>query len=568
VINGSFIIEFKEVPWDAYLVPSDSTGNYGEDTPVELWVDYNDSTLTYGALAYQFDLHFDPSCVNVTSADFSTSPFGSHMFTPYAPGVVRVLEDNYLTMVPISSGTYKLATLTLHGECLTDSTSDLLFDPTWCTVSDTDGNPIENRYTNGTYACTGPRPDLTITEKSEAWISFDDKTYSITYTVKNVGTAAAGASTTSIQIDGTEVATDPVPALAIDATYTNTVGPFVISGDDDTINVCADIGNVVEESDETNNCLANEWTALLKVDIGDYTLSPGSTVSAPITIYGIQNYGTGTISVAFDKSVAQVTNVESSSDSTVTSSNINNYAGTVTISAWNVNGVSGDVVFAYVTFKAVGDLETSTDLDLTVISLKDTSYNTLLTYTDDGSIAIAETVAPIVSNPTATPDTILNDNGRARVPGTNVSQLSVHVTDTTGVSSVTINLTPILGPGNDCVPMTLIEGDSKSGTWAVEVTADEGVDQMHFLAVNATDVFGNSDTSKYIQLTVLRRGDVVRDNVVDMGDALYIARYTVGLEVAPDEFVAGIVPAGSWDGVDMADALYIARYTVGLEVAP
>ncbi|MDD2666839.1 MAG: hypothetical protein PHI74_07120, partial [Methanocellales archaeon] len=156
------------VPWDAYLVPSASTGDYNEDTEVELWVDYDDTGLTYGALAYQFDLHFDPSCVNITSADFSTSPFGSHMFTPYAPGVVRVLEDNYLTMTPISAGTYKLATLTLHGECLEDGTSDLLFDPTWCTVSDTDGNPIENRYTNGTYACTGPRPDLTITAKSEA----------------------------------------------------------------------------------------------------------------------------------------------------------------------------------------------------------------------------------------------------------------------------------------------------------------------------------------------------------------------------------------------------------------
>ncbi|MDD2666885.1 MAG: hypothetical protein PHI74_07860, partial [Methanocellales archaeon] len=159
VINGSFTLESAGIPWDAYLVPSDSTGDYNEDTEVELWVDYDDTGLTYGALAYQFDLHFDPNCVNVTSADFSTSPFGSHMFTPYAPGVVQVLEDNYLTMVPLSSGTYKLATLTLHGECLEDGTSDLLFDPTWCTVSDTDGNPIENRYTNGTYACIGPESD-------------------------------------------------------------------------------------------------------------------------------------------------------------------------------------------------------------------------------------------------------------------------------------------------------------------------------------------------------------------------------------------------------------------------
>jgi hypothetical protein len=40
---------------------------------------------------------------------------------------------------------------------------------------------------------------------------------------------------------------------------------------------------------------------------------------------------------------------------------------------------------------------------------------------------------PIVSNPSATPDTILNDNGRPRIPGTNISQLSVTVTDDTEV---------------------------------------------------------------------------------------------------------------------------------------
>jgi hypothetical protein len=44
--------------------------------------------------------------------------------------------------------------------------------------------------------------------------------------------------------------------------------------------------------------------------------------------------------------------------------------------------------------------------------------------------------------------------------------------------------------------------------------------------------------------------------------------YTVGLKPAPDEFVAGIVPADDHDGVDMADALYIAKYTVGLEGPP
>ncbi len=98
----------------------------------------------------------------------------------------------------------------------------------------------------------------------------------------------------------------------------------------------------------------------------------------------------------------------------------------------------------------------------------------------------------------------------------------------------------------------------------------------HCLAVNATDVSGNSNTTQCILLTVLRRGDVnvgiVHDNVVDMGDALYIARYTVGKEPAPDPFVADVVGlngvADCYNGVDMGDALYIARYTVGKEQAP
>jgi parallel beta-helix repeat protein len=150
--------EEEPAPWEGYLVPQESAGSYGEDTPVELWVDYNDTGLPYGAIAYQVDLHFDPGCVNITAADFSTSPFGSHMVTPYAPGVVRILEDNYATMNPISSGTYKLATLTLHGESLEGCTSDLWFDPVWCVVSDTEGNAIENSYTNGTYTSMVPPP--------------------------------------------------------------------------------------------------------------------------------------------------------------------------------------------------------------------------------------------------------------------------------------------------------------------------------------------------------------------------------------------------------------------------
>jgi hypothetical protein len=141
------------VAWEGFLIPQNSAGSYGEDTPVELRVTYNDTGLPYGALAYQVDIHFDPGCVNITAANFAASPFGSHMFTPYAPGVIRILEDNFNTMTPISSGTFKMAELTFHGKCTGSCSCNIWFDTNF--VSDTDGEPITNSYTNGTYTCTG-----------------------------------------------------------------------------------------------------------------------------------------------------------------------------------------------------------------------------------------------------------------------------------------------------------------------------------------------------------------------------------------------------------------------------
>jgi parallel beta-helix repeat protein len=123
------------------------------------------------------------------------------------------------------------------------------------TVNETNetNNYLENIFTGVVL------PDLVITEKSEAWISLEDKTYNITYTVKNIGNAGADASTTAIIIDGTEAATDPVPALAPDAIHAAELGPFTMSDESDTIRVCADNESVVTESNENNNCKENTF---------------------------------------------------------------------------------------------------------------------------------------------------------------------------------------------------------------------------------------------------------------------------------------------------------------------
>ncbi len=97
-----------------------------------------------------------------------------------------------------------------------------------------------------------------ITEKSEEWVSLADKTYTVTYTVKNIGNASADASKTSIYVDGVHVANNSVGVLAAGESYTTTFSDVIMmSGNNDTIVVCADNNNNVSECNETNNCLEN-----------------------------------------------------------------------------------------------------------------------------------------------------------------------------------------------------------------------------------------------------------------------------------------------------------------------
>jgi FtsP/CotA-like multicopper oxidase with cupredoxin domain len=172
--------------------------------------------------------------------------------------------------------------------------------------------------------------------------------------------------------------------------------------------------------------------------------------------------------------------------------------------------------------------------------------------------AVTTTAAPVlVTSPSANPATILNDNGRARTPGTNITTLTVTVAGS--VASVTVDLSPI--GGSAATPMTNVPGTLN---YTVTTDATAGINLTSNLAVTATGIGGGS-SSVSIPLTVLRRGDVVRDNLVNAADALYILRATVGLNPMPSALVGDVTGDGT---VNAADALYILRYTVGLEVAP
>ncbi len=203
----------------------------------------------------------------------------------------------------------------------------------------------------------------------------------------------------------------------------------------------------------------------------------------------------------------------------------------------------------------------------------DSDSNSMLRFSQDGGgwynyrvIANYEG-PPALSNAQANPSVILNDNGRVRPSGTLSSDLQVEVTDDAGIQSVSIDLSPI---GGGTEEMT---GDGD--IYSINTMATAGINTTHHLTVTATDNDGNT-ASTAIELTVLRRGDVFRDNKVDMKDAVYIARYLADLEPEasnpPSELVGDVVGSGGdpeGDGeVDMKDAAYIARYKAKLEAEP
>ncbi len=132
-------------------------------------------------------------------------------------------------------------------------------------IFDIDYTTIAYTVNNGSFTISSR--DLMISDKSESWVVMDDRTYNILYTVTNTGSGDAGASTTSVTIDGVHAAIGVVPALSPVESHTATLGPFTMTGDNDMIEVCADRDDVVSESNEYNNCKENKFESPVPVPV-------------------------------------------------------------------------------------------------------------------------------------------------------------------------------------------------------------------------------------------------------------------------------------------------------------
>ena len=144
-------------------------------------------------------------------------------------------------------------------------------------------------------------------------------------------------------------------------------------------------------------------------------------------------------------------------------------------------------------------------------------------------LTAVDDVAPVVTDANANPSSIVAD-------GVETTQLTVTVTDGCGVGPVTVDLSAI---GGDAA-----QEMSRVGTtdvYSVTVTAAEGTAGEHGLYVNASDVFGNCNTSVCIALEVVEisyaKGDLNHNGVVaDSADVAMMLSASVGDIAATSEY--------------------------------
>jgi hypothetical protein len=158
-----------------------------------------------------------------------------------------------------------------------------------------------------TFTCrTEGKPDLVINKT----VSFSDSTFTVNYTVTNIGIVRANESTTCKYVDGVLMASQSCPALEPGESHNcafdpepcpcgSTLNVTACADNNNVVNTaCADNNNVVNESDETNNCEVNIITcpSTTRVDIqadgiagtifdvSGYSICPGTVTEDGVTI--------------------------------------------------------------------------------------------------------------------------------------------------------------------------------------------------------------------------------------------------------------------------------------------
>ncbi len=297
------------------LTPQNQTVDAGNTFSVVVAVDTD--TASRG---FQAGLQFDASklqCDSVSLTDTFYAPWATANGAMALPVGLPAVIDNTAGTVsivgvtlmggtggPVGSG--NLITYNFTAEASASGSADITIING--IVNDTAGGELTLNLNNGTVDITALLPDLVVSSVSTSWVDPATGTYNIDFTVTNNGSVTADASTTSISIDGGEVATEVCSTLAAGASESRTAGPFIISGVNDSVQVCADKDNVVTEGNETNQCANTDidsFAAKMSISPATQSVIPGQTVTVTIGVDATAATRGAQAGITFDSSLLQ-----------------------------------------------------------------------------------------------------------------------------------------------------------------------------------------------------------------------------------------------------------------------
>jgi hypothetical protein len=416
------------------------------------------------------------------------------------------------------------------------------------------GNPsVSDTISTLTNVSVVAKPDLLVTEINlTSGALFAGESNEICATVKNNGTADAGAFNVSFLADGfsEEVRVNGL-AVGEETTVCVTDPTSRTAGESVTLLVTADSDAEIDESDETNNdesmvetVVAGPQPDVLITEITSNQLYENQSNEICATVKNNGTADAGAFNVSF-----------------------------------TVDGFSGEV---RVNGLAVGD---ETTVCVTDPTLRTAGESVTITVTADSdaeigesdetnnALSVVKTViekpedaeAPVVTIPTAEPYAIPDDTDNEPLWGES-SNLSVVVTDESTITTVTINLSAIGGSATEA--MTRI---GSSDVWNVLTNASEGAVGWngtayvpHVLMVTATDEYDNSNTSICVDLMVINNGDVNEDGSVNFADVTYLANHVVGTPGFDGSMKETLGEVNGDTSVNFADVTYLANHVVGV----
>ncbi len=226
------------------------------------------------------------------------------------------------------------------------------------------------------------------------------------------------------------------------------------------------------------------------------TAPRGNNITVPIMLFNASGVASIGLKLSYNASIVNVTTA-TQGDFTgyfgFGSSNAIN--GWVTINTY-ITGtqLTGNITVANIKLEAAGNPDEQSALDLEIITSVDRFAKELKASTDNGSFIVSDIthpdiVSPSISSLHANPSVIYND-------GTQITQLSVTANDESGISSITVDLSKIGGS-----PKQLMVRAGNVWTYTTNAFAKPG---KYLLRINATDNWGNYNTSAALELKLIK----------------------------------------------------------------